>query len=96
MRSAGASLLATSADSRHTIASLFMLRRCASAESLSRSYTSSGMFFKVSVVGMSWRSNQIGAIMVPLVLPVKPLRANPSLQPTFKRLRLLPAAELKR
>jgi len=47
-----------------TFGSLFMLRRCASAEAFSRAYTSSGMFFRVSVVGMSI-SNRFGTILVP-------------------------------
>ena len=35
------------------MASLFMLRRCISAAAFKRSYTASGMFFKVKVVGIA-------------------------------------------
>jgi hypothetical protein len=63
-----------------------MLRLCASADVFNRSYTTSGMFFNVNVVGMSV-SNQSGTIMVSTEVRVKPrgwaareLRANPSLE----------------
>lgn len=62
-RSVGATLAGSSIASRHTIASLFMLRRCDSAEVFNRAYTSSGMFFRVNVVGISV-SNHNGTIMV--------------------------------
>jgi hypothetical protein len=44
------------------------LRRCASAATFRRSYTSSGMFFNVSVVGIAI-SNHNGTITVPLYSP---------------------------
>jgi len=59
----GVTVAGSSTASRHTMASLFMLRRCVCAERLSRSYTSSGMFFRVKVVAMSV-SNQSATIMV--------------------------------
>jgi hypothetical protein len=51
-RSVGATRLGSNTDSKHTIASLFKLRRCNSAATFSRSYTASGMFFSVKDVGM--------------------------------------------
>ena len=42
----------SSTDSKQTIASLLRLRRCVSAAAFRRSYTSSGIFFKVKVVGI--------------------------------------------
>ncbi len=50
-------------DSRHTIASLFRPRRCFCAEAFKRSYKVSGIFFKVSVVGME--SHPIATNSVP-------------------------------
>ena len=50
------------------MASLFRLRRCNSAATRKRSYTSSGMFFNVIVVGIIF-SNHYGTIMVPLYNP---------------------------
>ena len=92
--------LGNSATSRHTIASLFMLRRCVSAESLSRSYTASGMFFKIKVVGIVY-SNQSGTMMVSSGRLVKspartsaPMRANFSIERT--RAPRARAADLKR
>ena len=67
-----------STDSRHTIASLFKLRRWLSADALSRTYTSSGIFFSVIVVGILF-SISVATIMVPLRSKVK-LRPNPSLK----------------
>jgi hypothetical protein len=62
--SLGASFVGSSTASRHTIASLFKLRRCISAALFKRSYTASGMFFNVKVVGMSTpKSNQSGCIV---------------------------------
>ena len=61
--SVGETLVGRSTASRQTIASLFMLRRCASADAFKRTYTTSGMFFKVNVVDI-FVSNQIGTIMV--------------------------------
>jgi hypothetical protein len=54
-------------DSRHTMASLLRLRRCISAASFSRSYTESGIFFSVNVVGTIFSIHN-GTIMVPLGL----------------------------
>ena len=53
MRSAGSNRPANSTASRQTIASLFRLRLLASAEAFSRSYTSSGMFFRAKVADVS-------------------------------------------
>lgn len=83
--SCGATAPGTNTISRHTIASLFRLRRCVCAERFKLSYTASGMFFKVSVVAMS-NSNRNGTIMVSLGAWVKPgktwARANPPLHRT--------------
>jgi hypothetical protein len=46
------------------MASLFRLRRFTSAEAFRRSYTASGIFFKVRVVGMRVL-HRLGTIMVP-------------------------------
>ena len=48
----GGYLVGSRTASRQTIASLFRLRRCNSAESFSRVYTSSGMFLSVSVIAI--------------------------------------------
>jgi hypothetical protein len=50
--SLGASLVGSSTASKQTMASLLRLRLCISAALFNRSYTESGMFFKVRVVGM--------------------------------------------
>ena len=47
------------------MASLFRLRRCICAASFRRSYTASGIFFKVRVVGTALYI-QYGTIMVPV------------------------------
>jgi hypothetical protein len=63
--SLGATFVGISTASRHTMASLFMLRRCISAAVFKRSYTASGMFFKVKVVGIAFapEGNQSGSIV---------------------------------
>lgn len=74
------------------MASLFKLRRCSSAETFNRSYTSSGMFLRVSVVGIVG-SNRNGTIMVSVVPSVKvrgEVRANISVKRTFVVRRELP------
>jgi hypothetical protein len=78
--SAGAMLPGSNTDSKHTIASLFKLRLCVSADAFSRWYTSSGIFFRVKVVA-TVRSIQSATIMVSHALAVK-LLAHPSLKRT--------------
>ena len=52
MRSLGGIMDGSNTDSRHAMASLFKLRRCDCEASFSRSYTESGMFFSIKVVGI--------------------------------------------
>jgi hypothetical protein len=65
-RSAGKIRAGSSTASRHTMASLFRLRRWASAEPLRRSYTSSGTFLSVKLVGMAGLNFLYGTTMVPI------------------------------
>jgi hypothetical protein len=82
-RSLGATRVGNSTASKHTIASLFMLLLCSSAEAFSRSYTASGMFFKVSVVGMrQWlQSATIMVFAAQRVNRLSPSRYEPKLKP---------------
>jgi hypothetical protein len=77
MTSAALARPGSSTDSRHTMASLLRLRRWLWAEAFRRRYTSSGMVFRVSVVGMTI-SDSIGTNMVPFRISIKNLTA-PSL-----------------
>lgn len=66
IRSLGIILVGSNTDSRHTMASLFKLRRCICAANFSRSYTASGIFLNVRVVGMAFLI-QCAAIVVSIV-----------------------------
>ena len=72
-------------DSRQTIASLFRLRRWLTADAFNRTYISSGMFFKVRVVGTVLSESE-ETITVALWSEVY-LRPNPFIGETFAGLR---------
>jgi hypothetical protein len=88
--SLGANFVGSSTASRHTIASLFKLRRCISAALFKRSYTASGMFFNVKVVGMSCTKRQPKWLHCGTGQRVPPSRHNaqPSLNQTHCGMRL--------
>jgi len=91
-RSLGASFVGSNTASRHTMASLFKLRLCISAALFNRSYTASGMFFNVNVVGMSLhhRATKVVALWhMHARSAIPPLRANHSLNRTFCGMRQL-------